>query len=110
MSAMTFQEFQKQMDRIKNTFGDRTYPQERTKVLWSEVAKQTAGWMEKTVTGFIASRQLNNPPLPMDFSQALREQRDLDWERGKSERAREAQEFWTDAPPAFFSDVIKSIR
>jgi len=96
--------------RLKNCFGDRVYSEERSKLIWREVMNQEAKWMTATVDHFISSRQINLPPLPNDFAQAMRDERERDWESGKGRRAREADHFWSQAPAGFFDKIFKKIE
>lgn len=107
---MTFQEFQVQLQRLKNCFGDRVYPEERSKLIWREVSSQSVKWLETTTDFFIGSRKLNEPPLPSDFATVMREEREREWQSGKGKRASEADAFWSSAPPGFFDKVFKTMK
>lgn len=107
---MKMPEFQAQVQRLKNCFGERVYPSEREKVLWREVASQDDKWFERTCDHFIASRKLNDPPMPVDFAQALREERERTYENDKAKRAHDADQFWSAAPPGFFDKIFNRME
>lgn len=53
---------------------------------------------------------MNQPPMPTDFSQVLREEREREWEQGKSKRTSAADQFWSDAPEGFFKNFNKDFK
>lgn len=58
---MTVEQFDEQMGRLVETYGERSYPNERKKIIWNAVRKLPDYWMESTVTQFIG----NNRYAPM---------------------------------------------
>lgn len=106
---MELREFQTQVQRLKSCFGEKHYPPERAQLLWREVMSKPAQWMNQTVDFFISTRQLHQPPLPADFAAIISADREREWEAGKQIRAKEADDFWSAAPPGFFDKFFKQI-
>jgi ABC-type Fe3+ transport system substrate-binding protein len=101
-------EFDTQIIRLKDCFGERAYSNERVKLIWREVYQRTQKWMANSVDFFVSSRNTNQAPLPKDFADLAAAEREREWEAGKAARASEADRFWTDAPPGFFQNVLKA--
>ena len=107
---MELKDFQVQLQRIKRCFGEKHYPPERADILWREVKDQTAAWMTTAVDHFVSTRPLHQPPLPADFLEIARTERERNYEKLKVQRAKDAEEFWSQAPAGFFEKFVKSIE
>ncbi len=69
--SITRDQFQLQIDRLADTFGDRFFPEQRTLMIWDYVRGIEYSIVISIVDGFI--RGSKTPPLPSDFSQATAE-------------------------------------
>lgn len=72
--AMTFEQFQLQMDRLGQTFGANHYKPDRTMIIWKEFRDLPEGWMRATVDRFIG--EMRQAPLLAEFRTALVMDRD----------------------------------
>ncbi len=61
-------EFSEQMARMTESFGEKTYTQSRTDLIWKMVQDMEPGDFRRVVDHFIRSSR--NPPLPSDFDNA----------------------------------------
>lgn len=66
---MTPSEFKTGMDRIRNVFGDKAYPEERVDLIWQETRRLTAGEFATIVGELIAAQAA--PPLIGKFREAM---------------------------------------
>jgi hypothetical protein len=57
--------FTQQVTRLRSTFGQKFYPDERVQTIWKSLSDMTDGWFEKLVTDFISNSR--NAPLPSEF-------------------------------------------
>lgn len=62
-------QFQLQIDRLSDTFGERHFPDQRTHMMWGSVEGIEYATVISIVDGFIRSSKY--APLPADFSQAV---------------------------------------
>jgi hypothetical protein len=106
---MTIEEFTTQIERLKGTFGDRSYPKERVKLIWRAVSDLSLAWLEKTTDALISTSKF--PPLPGDFSSFVLDERDRLWEIQKRINAKEAKDFWADTlAPSESSHICQMIK
>ena len=70
---MTQQEFQSQVERLKSVYGDRAYPDERVKLLWSAAGSLPGDWFRRTVDSLIS-----------DFQEAIGAERERVWRSQKA--------------------------
>jgi hypothetical protein len=66
--------FDTQIERLKETFGDRFYSDSRKALIWSFVKDMTDNWLQSLVNKFLSSAK--NPPLPIEFQDAVRSERE----------------------------------
>jgi hypothetical protein len=86
---VTEAEFQKQMNRLAETFGAASYKGDRVTMLWRRVKDFSSHWLERTVDGFVlGSRQA---PLPADFEEAISLERERVWKAKKSDGLHEVR-------------------
>ncbi len=90
---MNAYEFQTQIDRLKNVYGEKAYPEERVKIFWTEVRDFPAAWFARQVDSWIGA--LKFPPLMTEISGSAIEERSRLHEIAKK---REFQDFldWRD--------------
>lgn len=88
---MNFPEFNKQVDRLRDVWGDRSFPDERVKLLWREVMGHDALWFTVICDGLIMSSE--RAPKVTDFSAAASEERERIWKIEKQKHERDAESF-----------------
>lgn len=66
---MKFEEFTFQIDRLRARFGDRTYPQEMTKLLWRRFAFVDQKTFEGQIDYLIVNSK--SAPVGVDFEKAI---------------------------------------
>lgn len=62
---MDYSQFNKQIERLKETFGEGKFGEERVSLIWREVKSFDAKWFEHAVDGFIGDRAF--APLMPEF-------------------------------------------
>jgi hypothetical protein len=83
--------YDREMDRLRDVFGDRAYSGERVIVIWKEVKDLSDAWFSKTIDRFIG--EFRHAPLMPEFRDAISLEREKvhSYERQKnkteSERA-----------------------
>jgi hypothetical protein len=88
---MDFDFFQRQIERLKETFGQQYYKDERVKLLWNDVRALSNQWLASVVSDFIySSRQA---PLGDEFRDKIGREREREL---SNERAKDTFE---EAPP-----------
>lgn len=75
---MTEVEFNRQIERMKATFGERRFPNEFCRLIWERAAKLPAFWFEGCANQIIGSMR---PPTLADFVKDAE-----DWERREKSR------------------------
>lgn len=60
-----FDEFSVQIERLKSVYGEKTYSEERCRILWDDVKQMPGGWFKNCVDEFIGS--MRTPPLVKEF-------------------------------------------
>ena len=84
---MNYQQFQEQIVRLESEFG-RKFGEEKTKLLWKQIAGFGPGWFKNCVDGKICySRQM---PLPCDFDEEISRERER---LAREEKERGSQNF-----------------
>lgn len=74
---MDFDFFQRQVERLKETYGAQHYKDERVKLIWRDVSEMKNEWFSSVVSDFIySSRQA---PLGDDFRLKANEARGKEW-------------------------------
>lgn len=77
---MTQSEFDQQMSRITNTFGEgRVYSRDRIAQIWKTVCDLSGYQFARIVDNFLSS--FRQSPLPKDFADAARAERRTDFNR-----------------------------
>lgn len=87
---MDIKQFGSQIDRLARTFGKNAYPEERTELLWREIQTFPFEWLQKVVSGFIASSR--HAPLISDFYEAIGEERERVYKIEKAKNTKETKE------------------
>jgi hypothetical protein len=78
---MNYQEFNHQLDRLRDVYGDKSYSDQRTKLLWARINDLSAAWFACLVDGFIeTSRQ---SPMISDFKDAVSNERNRLYKKKK---------------------------
>lgn len=67
---MNTEQFAKQMDRIVDSFEDRTYNKERVSLIWKEVKDLNLDEFTKICDDFIGRNSFRYPPLVPAFREA----------------------------------------
>lgn len=106
---MNPQEFNNGINRLKNVFGDRFYPDERVKLFWKEVNQFDNYWWTNTIDYFIGNAE--RPPLLPQFRDKISEERSRIDSNKKRQHTEEAHVFMK----SVFSDedhtmMFKTIR
>ena len=74
---MDFNFFQRQIERLKETFGQQHYKDERVKLIWRDVQDLKNDWFSTVVSEFIyCARQA---PLGDDFRLKISEEKHKSW-------------------------------
>lgn len=89
---MQSQEFNRELNRLKDCFGDKNYSDERVKILWSEVKDLTGDWFIRVINFFIGNQR--QPPLIGEFREEIAKERDRQWKIKKTEHSQDAKDFW----------------
>src|SRR3954462_10986965 len=71
---MNLQEFDSQVNRLRDTFGDRSYPDERVKIIWREVQSLGRAWFERTIDRLIG--EFRKAPMLPDIRFLIAEERE----------------------------------
>lgn len=69
---MTFEDFKEQLNRLMIRFGKNPFDKEFNQRVWKEVQSLNRYDFIKTVDHMIESRKHTNPPLLVDFREAVR--------------------------------------
>lgn len=105
---MTAYEFDTQINRLKDVFGDRHYPDERVKLLWRAVSDYPGKWFSKTVDKFIG--ECRQPPLLPEFRTEVAIERERSWGKEKEVHAKDAKQFMQRFDDQIRSSICKTIR
>ena len=105
---MTDQEFRLQIDRMRNTWGEKPFPDERVKLLWQSVNQFSQGWFAGVVD--LAIRSLSQPPMPIWFSDHVAEERERLWKIEKEKNRSQAEKFMCDFEGEDFKMMCQSVR
>lgn len=101
---MTSHEFNTQINRLKDCFTDRSYSDERMKVIWREVQDLDGKWFAKVVDRFIG--ECRQAPLMTEFREEIAKERERLWELQKKHNAKDAKDFMSGI---YQPDDIKTI-
>jgi hypothetical protein len=71
---VTQQEFQVQLERLKNEYGQKVYSTERCALIWREVRDFSGEWLRRTIDEFIGESL--QPPLLPKFREMLSKERE----------------------------------
>jgi hypothetical protein len=74
---MDFDFFQRQIERLKETFGPQHYKDERVKLLWRDVSQLKNDWFASIVSEFIYCSP--KAPLGDEFRVKIGEERQKEW-------------------------------
>lgn len=69
--SITREQFQLQIDRLEDTFGERFFPDQRTHMMWESAIGYNYNTVIAVVDSFIRSSKA--APMPSDFSSAMNE-------------------------------------
>lgn len=92
---MTHEDFDYQMGRLMNCFGDKHYPKERQIMIWKEINSQTAAWMMRTVDEMVGCCRF--PPLLPEFREAMVKERERVFSRRRNQD--DPEEAWSNLAP-----------
>jgi hypothetical protein len=85
-------EFDQQVNRLKDCFGDRNYSDERMKVIWKEVGTLSSYWLSSVIDQFIG--ECRQAPLMPEFREQIAKERERLHRIEKDVHAEEAKEFF----------------
>lgn len=100
--------FQRQMDRLSETFGANHYKAERMKLIWQEVQASSNDWMRLTVDYFIGECKF--APLITDFREAMIKDRERRYSVEKKSHADEAEAFMSAYTIQDIQTICQTIR
>lgn len=86
---MTYLEFTKQIGRLKETYGDKIYNDERLAILWHEVGSYSNEIWERAISELIASHQ--KAPLLPEIRKSIALQRERAYAHEKSRHTMESR-------------------
>lgn len=89
---MNHAEFSKQMDRLREVYGDRAYTAERVKLIFRQVQDESASWWLKCVDYLIGV--CRQPPLSMEINEQLLIERERKWESSKHNQLEPIKSEW----------------
>lgn len=92
---MNRQLFQRQMERLAETFGAAHYRHERIEIIWREVKDLPDAWFTKTVDKFIG--ECATAPLMPKFREEIANERERNWNSVKEQERKETQQFLRDS-------------
>lgn len=81
--------YQRQMNRLAETFGATQYKPERLELIWREVKDLPEHWMTQTVDQFIG--EFRQAPLLPEFREAVSRFREKTWSAEKDRHRRESE-------------------
>jgi hypothetical protein len=105
---MNFSEFSTQIDRLRDCFGDKSFSEERTKMVWRSVQSLGSAWFTQVVDGMIATSKF--APLPSDFFEFASLERERLWQLEKHQSAEDAKEFMATYGTEEIQQVAGTIR
>ena len=82
---MSQAEFVEQVNRLKNVYGEKSYPDERVKLLWREVSGMGGEWFESAVSQLISNSRY--APLAPEFAPLISDERERVWKLQKDKQA-----------------------
>lgn len=85
-------EFESQIERLKNTFGDRPFADERIKLILTAVKGMSGEWFRYLTDAMIISRSTSNAPLPKDFAEAVSDE----LQQYREEKRKDSVTAWED--------------
>lgn len=83
--------FLKQISRLKEVYGEKHYPAERTAMIWREVQNFSASWFQSVIDDLIGSEQY--PPLLPKIREKMSFEREKVAQRDRREHREDAKEF-----------------
>jgi hypothetical protein len=89
---MTLAEFEKQVNRLRDNYGDRYFSDEKLRIFFNEVKTFSSSWFEQAVTKVIATK--NMAPTISDFWEEIAKERERVYAIQKSQNSRDAKEGW----------------
>lgn len=76
---MELMDFEKEMKRVLDTFGERFFPEERVKMIWSFSKDMESKNFKNVIDTIIAEWPINRPPVPADFMKQVEEEKKRFW-------------------------------
>lgn len=101
-------QFEKGVNRLRDVYGDRFYPDERVKVLWQEVKDLPDSWFDSVVTRFIAEH--DRAPMIPQFREEISKYRERVHYAQKREHKEDALEFWSSFEGEDLHTICENIR
>lgn len=89
---MNDNEFRIQLDRLRQVYGDRSYPEDRARLLWKAVAAFSGSWLARTVDSMIGS--LRQAPMLSDFQEAITQERERNWAQERQQQGASSYKEW----------------
>lgn len=86
---MKSEQFDMQVNRLKDVYGDKAFPDQRIKIIWREVQDFDASWFTRVVDGLIGSERY--APLMDKFAEAASKERERIYSIEKTTHTREAE-------------------
>lgn len=72
---MTLKHFSLQIQRLKNAFGEKSYVDEKTQLIWQVVKDLSEEWFSKSISNLIANSR--HAPLPVDIMELARIEKNM---------------------------------
>jgi hypothetical protein len=89
---MNMPAFTLQMDRLRDRFGDRAYPNSLVGLVWKEVNQFSDRWFECAVDRMIGDARY--APLMPDFREAVAKERERLNDQQKRQHTADSKAFW----------------
>ena len=80
----SFDDFMKQISRMRVRFGKNAFDEEFTRLVYALVKEAEIDWLKRTVDVFISERKHTNPPLLVDFREALHKSQKYRFDSGRT--------------------------
>lgn len=83
--------FQTEIQRLINVYGQKAYPRERTELIWQEVQQLSDRWFSWLIGHLIGDNE--RPPMVTVFREHSSREREKSHEKQKAVQKKEAEEF-----------------
>jgi len=101
-------EFDNQINRLRDCFGDRAYSDERAKLIWNSCQSFDTQWFRRLVDGMISTEK--HAPLPAAFYDAASQERERLYLLEKEQQKNDAQNFYSSYGAEDLAGLCREIK